>query len=250
MSPIFLDKASYWVNLAYIGSVSLTLVVSVLAVFISQQRAAVRDAELKKVQADSAQQVALANERTASAAQHTAEANVVVAQAESRTAAATRAQEELRKQNLVLSVQLEQERKLRAEAEERAAREAAARTARTSAPRKLTANQMQVIASTLRPFAGKHVTIVELVDPEAGPLAQQLTAALSQAQWSPVVSRFGALTPPQFGIVCTHSGTDKAAIALVETLRSFNLTVYERKAEGNSTLELLVGLNGPANSAQ
>src|SRR5579871_707669 len=195
MNPVFLDKASYWVNLAYIGSICLTLVVSVLAVFLSQQRAAVRDAELKKVQADSAQQVAQANERTASAAQHTAEANAVVAEAESRTAAATLAQEELRKQNLVLSVQLEQERKLRLDAEERAAREAAAAasSAATSEPRKLTADQAQVIASSLRRFAEKRVSIVELVDPEAGSLAQQLTTALSEAQWSPVVSRFGAL---------------------------------------------------------
>ena len=251
MNPIFLDKATYWVNLAYVGSVCLTLVVSVLAVFLSQQRAAVRDAELKKVQAVSAQQVAQANEHTASAAQHTAEANALVAQAESRTAVATLAQEELRKQNLVLSVELEQERKLRVEAEERAAREVAAVTpSGTPEPRKLSADQTQVIASTLRRFAEKRVAIVELVDPEAGPLAQQLTTALLEAQWSPVVSRFGALTPPQFGIICTHTGTDKAAIALVETLRSFKLTVYERKAEGNGTLEVLVGLNGSTNSAK
>jgi hypothetical protein len=173
-----------------------------------------------------------------------------VAQAESRSAAATLAQEELRKQNLVLSVQLEQERKLRLEAEERAARGAAAATTASPKPRTLSSEQAKVIASMLRGFAEKRVSIVELVDPEAGPLARQITSALSQAQWSPVVSRLGALTPPQFGIVCTHNGTDKAAIALVETLRSFSLTVYERKVEGLGTLEVLVGLNGSPHAAR
>lgn len=243
MNPVLLDKAAYWVNFAYIASISLMLAVTVLVVFVSQQRTAQRDAELKKVQANSAQAIAAANE-------HSASASAVLAEAESRTAAATLAQEELKKQNLVLAVQLEQERKLRLEAEERAARQAAAAASSAPEPRKLSSEQTETIASNLRRFAEKHVSILEIVDPEAGPLAEQITSALNGAQWAPVVSRFGALTPPQYGIICTHNETDKAAIALVETLRSFNLTVYERKSEGNGTLEILVGLHSSPNSAK
>src|SRR5215472_12619224 len=108
MNSAVLDNAASWVNVAYIASVGLTVILSILAVFISHQRASVRDIELKKVQAHSAQQIALANGRSA-------EANAVAAEAESRTAAATVAQEELRRENLGLSMQLEQERKLRLE---------------------------------------------------------------------------------------------------------------------------------------
>jgi hypothetical protein len=64
---------------------------------------------------------------------------------------------------------------------------------------------------------------------------------LQSANWTIHVSRFGALVPPQHGIVCTHDANNPAATALVKTLRSFDLTVYERSgAEGQ--FDILVGL--------
>lgn len=249
MDPALLDNAAYWVTFAYIAIIGLTLIASVVAVFLSHQRATLRDAELKKVQAESAREIAMANEHSAAANERAASANAVASQAQFQVAAATLTQEQLRKQNLELSIQLEQEKRLRLEAEERLSREGAKGVAGNGQPpRVLTEAQGQVLASTMRRFANEHVSLVEIVDIEAGPLARQINAALSNAQWSIAVNRFGALAPPQYGIICTHAPSDPAAVALVETLRSFNLTVHERNSNGNGSgrFEILVGLNPPA----
>src|SRR4051812_45343326 len=105
MDPALLDKAAYWVTFAYIATIGLTLIVSVIAVFLSHQRATLRDAELKKVQAESAREVATANEHSSAANERAASANAMASQAQSQAAAATLTQEQLRKQNLELSIQ-------------------------------------------------------------------------------------------------------------------------------------------------
>jgi hypothetical protein len=237
MNHAVLDNAASWVNVVYIASVGLTVILSIVALFISHQRASIRDIEVKKIQAYSAQQIALANGRSA-------EANAVAAEAESRTASATVAQEELRKQNLMLSMQLEQERKLRLELEERIARGRFDEADRIcGAPRALTDEQDQTLVSSLRRFPHKQVSVVQIGDPEAAHLAEQILDALSKSQWTAVVSRVGTLVPPQYGIICTHSIMDHAAAAFVQTLRSFNLRVYERNSEETDQSEILVGLN-------
>jgi hypothetical protein len=133
---------------------------------------------------------------------------------------------------------------MRLEMEERLAKG----VARNRQPRVLTETQEQLLTTTMRRFTNEHVSLVEIGDTEATPLARQINTALSNAEWSIAVSRFGALAPPQYGIICTHAPSDLAAVALVETLRSFKLTVYERNSNGNSSgrLEILVGLNPPA----
>jgi hypothetical protein len=248
MDSVLLEKAAYWVNFAYIATICLTLIASVVAVFISHQRASLRDAELKKVQAESARDVANANERSATANERAASANAVAAQAQSQAAAATLTQEQLRKQNLELSIQLEQEKRMRLEVEERLAQQSPKGVAKNGQPRVLTEAQEQLLTSTMRRFNNEHVSLVEISDAEAAPLARQINTALSNAEWSIAVSRFGALAPPQYGIICTHAPSDRAAVALVETLRSFKLTVYERNSNGNGSarLEILVGLNPTA----
>ena len=223
MDPGLLDKAAYWVTFAYIATICLTLIASVVAVFLSHQRATLRDTELKKVQAESAREVATANEHSAAANERAASANAIASQAQSQAATATLTQEQLRKQNLELSIQLEQEKRLRMEMEERLTREGAKGVAGNGQPRVLSEAQEQQLASTMRRFANEHASLIELVDVEAGPLARQINAALSSAEWSIAVNRFGALAPPQYGIICTHAPSDRAALALVETLRSFNL---------------------------
>ena len=217
MNSALLDNASYWVSIAFIASVSLTLIAAVVIVYISHQRSAVKDAELKKLSADSLL-------------------------AESQAASLALAQEQLRQQNLELSVQVEQEKRLRLEAETRLVREASAMGGRNGKPRTLNSEQQEVLSSTLRRFANKHVSVIEIGDEEAAVLANQIILALSGAQWSTEVSRFGVLTPPQYGVICTHTPEDQAAIALVETLRSFNLIVYERNADGVDRTEIIVGL--------
>jgi hypothetical protein len=244
MDPSYLDKAAYWVNLAYIATVCLTLIATVVVVFISYQRAAVRDVELKKVQADAARQVATANQLSAQASEHAASANAAASEAQSEAANATLAQEKLRKENLQLSIQLEQEKRLRLEVQERLAQQPSPGKVigQNGQPRVLTNQQEQALASTMRSFSDRRVAVIEIGDGEAGPLARQISAALSSGSWSVSVSRLGALVPPQYGIICTHGPADRAAAALVETLRSFDLTVYERNANGNSQFEILVGL--------
>src|SRR5687767_10273798 len=92
----FLDRAGYWINLIYICLVCLTMMAGVVAVFVSHQRTALRDAELKRVRAESAQQIAAANLRSADAGdrfvtanQHAAELDAAIAQAQSLAAAAS-----------------------------------------------------------------------------------------------------------------------------------------------------------------
>jgi hypothetical protein len=93
-------------------------------------------------------------------------------------------------------------------------------------------------------FPGVRASLIELGDVEAGALARDLSRLLQEAKWNIFVSRFGALVPPQHGIVCTHDTKNAAATELVRTLRSFNLTVYERSGTEDQ-FEILIGLKPP-----
>jgi hypothetical protein len=216
-----LDKAAFWINLAYIASVGLTVLTSVVIVFLSHQRAALRDLELKKVQLQ-------AEERAS--------------EAQAKAAAATMTEAQLRQENLQLSTQLEREKELRLEVEQRASRQPSIdRTASQNPPRILTDEQEQLLVGEMRSFGEKRITIIELGDPEAGSLARQISAVLEKAQWHVVVSRVGALVPAQYGVICTHSPGNGPAAALVRALRSVNLVVYER-TENLDQFQIIVGL--------
>jgi hypothetical protein len=241
----FFEKAAFWVNFAVIATASLTLVLSVLLVFLSNRRSALRSTELESAQAASAERAAAASQRAADADGRAAAAIESAAKAQSEAAAAVREREQLRKANVQLTSDLEREKRLRLELEELAARQQRAPVGATDSPtvqqRVLTAEQEGLLATALRDFAGKSATIIELADPEARPLARQISSALEKATWSVFITPVGALTPPQHGIICTHNTGDAAALALVSTLRSFNLIVYERN-ETVDRLQIIVGL--------
>jgi hypothetical protein len=204
------DKVAYWINLAYIASVCLTILTSVLVVFLSHQRAALKDLELKKGRAQAEKHIA--------------------------------AEAQLRKENLQLSIQLEREKELRLEIAQRAGwpTVGAGTASKNSRPRILTGEQEKLLVE-MRRFGEKPVTIIELGDPEAGSLARQIGTVLEKAQWHVVVSRVGALVPAQYGVICTHSPGDGPASALVGALRSMNLVVYER-TQTVDQLQIIVGL--------
>lgn len=215
----FIDKASFWINLAYAGAVLLALALSVIAVFLSNQRAALRDIELRKTEAQ--------------------------AQAQEQIASATHllAQAQLTKENLQLSIELEREKRLRLEIEGRVAQHSPPLPAdlQQTQGRAITGEQEALLLSALSSFGSRRAAMIELADQEAGALARQIRFVLEKAQWSIFVTRVGALAPPQQGIICSHSPGDQAASALVSTLRSFNMIVHER-SEDVDQVQIIVGL--------
>jgi hypothetical protein len=271
--PLMLDKAVYWVNIAYIASVGLTIIASLMIFYLSQQRTGLMDAQIKKAGFDSQRDAATANQRAA-------EANLIAEKAQAEKTQLAIREEQLKKQNLDLSMELERQKQARLELEARLLRMpstppppepaqpvqqvqpppvtggpgpvAAVPTSpgkpasnANAGPRVLTSDQERLLAETMRQFGDAFVSVIELGDAEAGPLARQIATALQSAKLNVVVNKFGALLPPQHGVICTHGPNDTAAAELVKTLRSFNLTVYER---GGTTgqFEVLVGLNPPA----
>jgi hypothetical protein len=262
----FLDKAAYWMNLAYIASVCLILATSVIVVYISHQRATLRGLNLERVQKQSAERLAAANQQSAEANQRAAALTKEVADAQAKAAAAALAEARLQKENLQLSMDLERERSLRLEIQKRttaqppsaqqplsppaAADRSAAGTRESKTPlppgqmRVLTAQQEEVLSGELRRFAEKSVTIIELGDPEPGSLARQLATILKGARWQVFVNHVGALVPPQYGVICTHTSGDDAASAFAKALRSAHLVVYERTNTVDQ-FQIIVGLKPP-----
>jgi hypothetical protein len=225
---VFLDKAAYWADIGYISAVTLTVIMSVAVVYISHQRSALKDTELKRIQSDSAELVAKANQQYTEANQRAASSDAVASQ--------------LRKDNLKLSLELEQEKRLRVETQEKLAQSQINPTAPVNASaRILTGEQQETLTKTMNGFPGKRITMIELADPEAAALARQIAPALEKAQWSVFVTRVGGLAPAQYGIICAHSPNDAAAAALVSMMRSLDLIVYERN-ENIDQMQIIVGL--------
>src|SRR6059036_281947 len=91
--PLMLDKAVYWVNIAYIASVGLTIIASLMVYYLSQQRSGLMDAQIKKAGYDSQRDAATANQRAA-------EANLVAEKAQAEKTQLAIREEQLKKQNL------------------------------------------------------------------------------------------------------------------------------------------------------
>jgi hypothetical protein len=235
VDPAFIDKLAYWVNFVYILAVCVTLATTVLVVVLSQRRTANLRAEMQRLQAETAQQIKEAREQTLALNDRMAAADSVASRVQDQ---AEQAREKLNQEKIELRTQLEKEKRLRLEAESLLVRLPAASDQKQPF-RRLTSTQEHELLLRLRRFEGRRVTIVELTDDEAGALARQLAAVLSDAKWDVLVSKVGALNPAQYGIICVHSPGDDAAALLVELLRSFDLTVYER---GGALLEIIVGL--------
>ena len=237
VDPAFIDKLAYWVNFVYIVAVCLTLATTVLVVVLSQWRTASLRAEMQRLQAETAQQIKEAREQTLALNDRVAAADSATSQVQDQ---AEQARDKLNQEKIELRTQLEKEKRLRLEAESRLIRPPVVAPDQKEPFRRLTSAQEHELLLRLRRFEGRRVTIVELTDDEAGALARQLATVLSGAKWEVLVSKIGALNPPQYGIICVHGPGDEAAALLVELLRSFDLTVYERG--GSGPLEILVGL--------
>jgi hypothetical protein len=80
-----------------------------------------------------------------------------------------------------------------------------------------------------------------LGDPEAGALARQISSVLEKAGCHVFGSRVGALVPAQYGVICAHRPGDGAASALISSLRSVHLLVYDR-SESVDQFQVIVGL--------
>ncbi|HEX4997740.1 MAG TPA: hypothetical protein VFY29_05920 [Terriglobia bacterium] len=230
------DKTLFWVNLAYVASIVIMLAAGLFVVFLSWQRSSAAEAETRKRQLEFVQQTAAANERAA-------RANEDAQRAISEAASSAADTQRIRKENMELAISLERERRMRLEMEDRLGRQPAA-AASAHTPRMLSLEQEQALVSAMSRFTSAHASLIELNDVEAGPFARDLTRMLRSAGWNVAVSNFGALVPPQHGIVCTHDDGNAAAAALVKTLRSYNLTVYERRGTPDQ-FEILVGLKPP-----
>jgi hypothetical protein len=210
-----------WINIAYLGGFAVILIAVLLALVVSHRRSARIETQLTNFQ--------LETQRRAAAATKAA-------------AAAALAQEQLRKDILNLSTKLEREQELRLEMEERILRQrAVSGVSPETPPRVLTAEQEAEAVGILREFSGTTVSVIEIEDPEAGPLACQITRIIRNGGLEAAVSRFGALVPAQYGIICTHGPKEPVAAAMVRLLRSFNLLVYDRTGAPDQ-FEILVGL--------
>ena len=216
-----------WINIAYFAGFALTVIIALLAVYSFRRRSAERETEFTRIQLEIRKRLSAANQRAAAANE--------------AAASAALAQEQLRKEILDLSVQLEREKRLRLEMEDRVLRQRPmSDLSPETPPRVLTAEQEQEAVRILREFAGTCVSVIEIADPEAGPLACQITRIVRNAELQVAISHFGSLVPAQYGIICTHGPKEPAPAALVQLLRSFNLLVYDR-AGTPGQFEVLVG---------
>ena len=212
---------------AFVVTVVIALAAVVLIVIRFRRRERLARIELQKIQAESGHLVAAANVRLAALKEKTAQASI--------------AHEQLIRENLELRIELEREKRLRIEAEVKAPLpQLETPAAGRNHVRRLTADQAAALTQTMRRFEGRPVLVVELRDEEARLLAKQIVSALTDAGWHVTVHRLETLTPPQFGIICSHTPEDEASAVLVGTLRSFNMTVHDRR-EGDS-LVIMVGL--------
>jgi hypothetical protein len=216
-----------WFDVTHIVGFVFILIAALLAVYFSNRRSVEKEAQFKKLQLEAQRRVAAANKRAAAANEA------------ARSAAS--AQEQLRKEMLDLSAQLEHERKLRLEMEERMLRLRAASRVNPETPQRvLSAEQEEEGIRILLEFAGTAVSVIEIEDPEAGPLASQILRILRNAELQVAVRSVSTLVPAQYGIICTHGAREPAA-AVIRLLRSFNLLVYDR-AGTPGQFEILVGL--------
>lgn len=105
--------------------------------------------------------------------------------------------------------------------------------------RLLTHDQFQTVAAELKRFSGTPIDLWQLSDPEAAALAEQLKALLTAAGWTVKITKFGALSPPRYGVSIVHRG-NPAAAALAKALRSVHVAVTEESDIGGTVV--IVGL--------
>jgi hypothetical protein len=214
-------------NIAYIAGSALILISAVLTI-LSYRRYREKENQLTKLQLDTQRRLAEADKR--------AEA------ANEAAASAVRERERLREEIAALSTELEREKTLRRKMEERVLRPGpVGRVSPEGPPRVLTAGQEEEAVRIMREFAGTVLCMIEIEDPEAGPLAGQIQRMLREAGLQVEVCHFAALVPEQYGIICTHGPGEAAPVAFVKMMRGFDLVVYERAGKAGE-FEIVVGL--------
>jgi hypothetical protein len=213
MDPAFLAKVF---SQAAIAAAVLAAVLGVLAVRFNARAAADREVTVARTQYELRQAVLAAEARAATAARDSRASDQIAA----------------------LETQAQQDRE-RAESAERALRVFQKRVG----PRSLSTAQMARLVEELKPFAGTHVEVVELIDPEVTPFSDQLHQALTSAGWTVSRSRMSFMVPQRYGVVCEHADGDPAAEALLRGLRAEHVAVSEMPSRG---LSLVVGPRPPA----
>src|SRR5262249_14042441 len=143
------------------------LLATVVIVVLSHQRLAAKEEEIKRVRAEMQQRVAAANQRYTEAFERASKSDAALTKAQSDIAAAILAQAQLRKQNIQLFTELEREKQLRLEVEERFVRQPLLLASGNGRIRGLTSDQEESLLAEMRRFPEKRVTIIELADPIA-----------------------------------------------------------------------------------
>ena len=166
--------------------------------------------------------------------------------------------EKLRQENQALTARLEEERAVRTkDAEHPAANRPVVTPVAPPVPpdtappeiptkpgvRTITPSQFQVLVSDLKRFEGTQIEVWQISDIEATALADQITSLLNAANWSVKTYKFGALSPPRYGVTVVHRG-NPAASALAKSLRSINMLATEEGDIGG--LVVIVGLKPTA----
>lgn len=211
-----LETVSFFASVAVVLLTVFAAIAGAFALYFSSRLGAVKDAALERFKTESATTIATAGERAAEANNKAAEANE-------------------RAKALELEVAKQRERAAKAEKD-------LLELQQRLAWRSFTTDQQQKLVAELSRFGGVNVVVTQLGEVEAGLFAKQLLSILTAARWSVARNFAGSMSPPPYGIICTHLAGDKAADAFIQFLRSTNMIVSEHIG---GSFQILVGLNPP-----
>jgi hypothetical protein len=105
--------------------------------------------------------------------------------------------------------------------------------------RMLNSDQFQNVAANLKRFSGTPIDLWQISDPEATALAEQIKTLLTTAGWTVKTTKFGALSPPRYGVSIVHRG-NPAAAALARSLQAAGMSATEESDIGGTVV--IVGL--------
>lgn len=176
------------------------------------------------------------NNRKLQTIQHSESAalQLKISQANDSAQEAKREQEVLKRENLKLQSQVEQERTARLIIEKK------------MAWRRITLEQHDEFVSVLKAHRGSVVGLEQLGEQEARTFADDLIKVLSDSGWNVVKSFSGMVSPPPYGLICIvddSTPAGKALGALLKTLPTANVRFAPVKG---GVASILVGLKPPA----
>jgi hypothetical protein len=123
--------------------------------------------------------------------------------------------EDLKKENLQLGIELEQEKQARLMIEQRLA------------ARSLSQKERDIISELLKPYPGRKIKITRLGDQEAGPYADQFIEMFKSLGWDVEIEWMGTTSPPIYGInyYIPKEGSDPAIQALTSAFAKARIEV-------------------------